>query len=61
VTELIAAARAQREAARVQRSQFMQTLMQSAVAKLLDWIEHYLNRRLPDDSAATSDRSSFVS
>jgi hypothetical protein len=39
----------------------MQTLMQSAVAKLFDWIERYLNGRLPDDAAATNDRSSFVS
>jgi hypothetical protein len=61
VTELIAALHVQREAARVQRRQIMQTLMQAAVAKLLDWIELYLNARQPDEPATTSDRSSFVS
>ena len=39
----------------------MQTLMRSAVAKLLDLIERYLNGRQPDEPATTGDRSSFVS
>jgi len=38
----------------------MQTLMRSAVAKLLDLIERYVNGRLPDERAITSERSSFV-
>jgi hypothetical protein len=61
VIELIAALCAQREAARVRRSQKMQTLMQAAVAKLLDLIERYLNASRPEDPGNTSDRSSFVS
>jgi hypothetical protein len=59
VTELIAALGVQREAARVRRIQLMQTLMQSAVAKLLDLIERYLNGRQPD-GRAPGERSSFV-
>jgi hypothetical protein len=60
VIEFIAARGVQREAARVRRSPIMQTLMRSAVAKLLDLIELYLNERLPDEPAIPRERSSLA-